>query len=226
VAEKGHVAGISGDAACVLNHPRSALLDALRQFGASIESMHLQRHGIASPQIVRSRPSHTTLGSTLMLYSTLHARKWFPDIEAQPGIERQRAIVKRCLYEPNSSSASLARAIENCIHQLPSGAKILCAGIDGDRAHAGNRGTLIETVAAHDTAIRFSDHTVEVGAGKHHRHQTGRNLRPREITRKAMPLTDCEECVVTNLPAHRRIFNRRGSHRYIRFLPRRHQTTL
>jgi hypothetical protein len=52
-------------------------------------------------------------------------------------------------------------AIQHVLHEPSPHASILQAGIDRDRADSGNDGTLVQEVAADDSAIKLRHHLVE-----------------------------------------------------------------
>ena len=119
----------------------------------------------------------------------LHAGERLTDIEAEAGIERERAVVKRGLYQADSGRTASVGAIHHGLHQLAADAAILDVGVDGDGTDTGNRGALIEAIAAHDAAFDFGDDAVETGS-ENIIEAAARRFRRGEIARKTVRTTD------------------------------------
>src|ERR1700722_284456 len=157
---------ISGNAARDLHHSGSALLNGLLHFSASIKSMHPSGQHVAGIQISRlCRPHHTSWNIPLEGPS-LDAGEGLPNLEAEAGVKRERAIVIRSLHQPHSRGTPLVGSSHHRLHQLAPNAEVLCAGIDGNRANASDHGTFVEAIATHDAAAAFRHHTVKTRTGK------------------------------------------------------------
>ena len=110
---------------------------------------------------------------------SLQAGERFADVEAEGGVEGERAIVEGGLDQTDSGGALLVRAVHRGLHELTTDAEVLYVGVDGDGANASNQGTLIEAVAADDPAVVFGDDAIEAGAREHHGEQADGSLRVR-----------------------------------------------
>ncbi len=95
------------------------------------------------------------------------------------------------LHEAYSGGVARACAIERGLHQLPPDAEILRGGIDGNRAEAGDDGTLVEAIAADDAALVFGDDAVKIPVGKHHREHASGIIGRGKIAGESVGRIDC-----------------------------------
>ena len=99
----------------------------------------------------------------------MQAGEGFPDVEAERGVEREGAVVEGSLDQADSWGVLLEGAIHDGLHELAAYSEVLNGRVDGDGAYAADCGTLIESVAAYDSAFAFCYYGVKVGTGEHHR---------------------------------------------------------
>src|SRR5262249_35510180 len=146
--------------------------------------------------------SHHASRDTPFDRPSLHAGKRLADVKAERGVERERAIMKRRLYQSDSRSAAFVRTIHHGLHQLAANPEILRAWIDGDRPNRTNRRTLIQAIAPNNLPIDLRHNAVEIGLGKHHRKHSGTGLRPGKIARETVGRINRGKGVVANPPAN------------------------
>jgi hypothetical protein len=68
--------------------------------------------------------------------------------------------VKRRLHQSNPRGPLLVRSVHHRLHQHPANPPVLRGRVNRDRAHAGNQGTLIQTIAAHNAAFMLGHDAV------------------------------------------------------------------
>ena len=112
--------------------------------------------------------------------AALHAGERLADVEAEGGVERERAVVEGGLHEADASGVLRGGAVEHGLHEQAADAAVLCGGVDGDGADAVDDGALVEAVAAEDAVVVFSDDAVEAGRGEEHGEEAGWSARRRE----------------------------------------------
>ena len=122
-------------------------------------------------------------------------------VEAEAGVERERAIVKGGLHQPDAGGAALCCAVHDGPHEAATDARVLRGGIDGDGTDAGDDGALIEHIAADDAAIDLGDDRVEAGSRKHICEQADGGLRAGQIGGEIVRRVEGGEGLVADLAA-------------------------
>src|SRR5271156_2203126 len=97
----------SSNPASTLHHTRSLPFNAIRQFSASLKSVHAAVQGIAGLQITGERYSHLTALSFPLAWPSLNAGKRLADVEAESRVKRERAIVVRGLHQSHTRGMTL-----------------------------------------------------------------------------------------------------------------------
>src|ERR1700743_3862238 len=107
MTEEREICRVARDNPTALNSFCSALLDRVRQVGAAVESVYATRQRVAAFEIGALCLAHRAARDAALLRSSLHARKRLANVEAEPGVKRERAIVKRGLHEADAGRTAL-----------------------------------------------------------------------------------------------------------------------
>ena len=77
----------------------------------------------------------------------------FTNLEAEHGVQGQRAVVVGGLNKPNSWGGALCGTPHHVQHERSAYSTVLDGGVYRNRADAGNGRAFVEEVAAHNLAI-------------------------------------------------------------------------
>src|SRR3954452_11552078 len=120
--------------------------------------------------------------------------------------------MKGSLHQADAGGASLGCAIQDGLHELAAGSKILRGGVDADGADAVNDRTLIEDIAADDPAVVFRHYAIQAGAGEHPGEQTCASLGSGKIAGKVVSRIDGGKGLVADVATDGRVLGRGDTH--------------
>ena len=163
--------------------------------------MHAFADPVGGIEITEGRCSYGATTDRGPQGGPLHDRHRLTDVEAELGVQGQRAAVKRRLEQAHGWDLALAAAIQYCLHQASSDAMILAAGFHCNRPYAENGGAFIQAIAADDSAVQLRYDAPEAGVREHRREQAARNPGIRDVGRESMVCVDLVKGLVTNAPA-------------------------
>ena len=158
--------------------------------------------------------------------ASLDARKRLANIEAQGGVEGERAIVKCGLHQTHSGGMALIGSIHDGLHEFAADAEVLRSGIHSNGANASDQGALVETITSNDATSAFGHHAVEVRTGEHRREHAGGDFGSGKIGRETVLRADVAESVVADLAANGAIGRSSGTDCYFRLCFRLHRSNL
>src|SRR3954452_10373923 len=108
-------------------------------------------------------------GDLAAWWGALHAGDQIADPEIECGVQRQRTAVVHGLEEAGAGGAGLRGPSDHVLHEDSTDALVWNAGIDGDRADAGDGRARVKEIATHDPAVSFGDHRLETRVAEQHR---------------------------------------------------------
>lgn len=215
VSEEGQIRRVACDVATALDHFCGPLLDGVRQIGSAIETVDAMRQRVAMFEIGSLSCANRATGNAALLRSSLDAGKRLANVEAERHVERQRAIVKRGLYEPDAGGALLLRAIENGAHQLATDTEILRRWIDRDRPEPMNDRAFVEAIASDNPAADLGDDAIKTGCREKRRQHADAGLDCGKIRWEVVRGADGVERVEANLSGDGSVICRSDADGYI-----------
>jgi hypothetical protein len=133
MAGKSERGGVSCNAARALYQAGGSLLDGFHQLDSSSESMAPAGTPCGRPRHRQVMPAAPCIRALSAAGFALHAGERRADIKPEPGIERERAVMKRGLHQPDPGCASFGGAVHHGLHELTADSTILHVGADGER---------------------------------------------------------------------------------------------
>src|SRR5262245_51485622 len=161
MAEETNDRCVSGQSAVVLSHLSHSFLNRIGQFSRAVVPVHSLAECVAAFQILRRRLADGVTDWDFVNCPALHHNERLTNIEAKFGIQRHRAAVKRGLYQTYACEILFCRAIHYGLHELASGARVLCRRINSDGTYAGDGRALVEAIAADNPPVLFRHYAVE-----------------------------------------------------------------
>src|SRR5881628_2623673 len=113
------------------------------------------------------------------------------------------------LEQTDSREATFSRTVHYGLHQDPSDTPVLNVRRDRDRPDPGNRGTLIQAVAANNAPIKLRDDAIEARMGEEHPEKTHSGFGRRKFRGKVVLAADRSESLVANTAAKTGVGGRR-----------------
>src|SRR5918998_272928 len=110
-------------------------------------------------------------GDVTLRNSALHAGELLTHLEAELGVQGQRAVVVSGLNKADSWGTALGGAPHHVLHEQSTYSTVLDGGVYRNRADAADGRAFVEKVTAHNPAIGFGYHRVETRMAEQHRHQ-------------------------------------------------------
>src|SRR6185312_5856123 len=199
VAEEADDGGVGGDAAVALGDDGGAVLDGLCEVGGAVEAVDGDGESVAGGKVCGGGGAHGAVANGARGGAALHAGERLADVEAEGGVERERAVVEGGLDEPDAGSMLRSGAVEHGLHEEAADAAVLCCGVDGDGADAVDDGALVDAVAAENAVVVFSDDAVEAGGGEEHAHEADGEFGAGEVGREVVRGADGGEGVEADL---------------------------
>src|SRR5207248_21852 len=132
--------GISRDSAMPLDNECRALPDRVPQLAGSTMAVHAFTNAISRGNVGFCCGADGVAFRDLLDRRTLHYDHQVASIKPKLGVERQRAIMKGRLQQPDAWKTPLARPVHNGQHQRAPDTPVLNLWLNRHRPDAGDRG--------------------------------------------------------------------------------------
>jgi hypothetical protein len=146
---------VSGDVTSSFDHAGGAMRDALCQLYGTVEAMNAARERVAGILVSTCGGPHLASRDVAFASLSLQAGERLAHVEAERGVEGERAIVKGRLDQPYSRDATVAGAIHYGLHKQTANPSVLRCRVNCDGSNAANDGALVEAVAADNPAVNL-----------------------------------------------------------------------
>src|SRR5438477_9004852 len=149
----------------MLDDPGRPLPDRIAELTTPMVSVDPVAQCVASWDVAFHRRPHLIARQTDPQRLAVELRHRLARLEAELRIEAKRTIVVGRLQEPDPGDATARATLHHVEHQPAADPLVLRAGIDRDRADAGNRTAFVEKVAADHLAVALGNDRITPRVG-------------------------------------------------------------
>src|SRR5689334_7343659 len=181
MSEEVDDAAVGGDLAQMLDVLSRPVPDRISELATPIVPVAPLPQRAAGGEVAFHRRPHLVARQADPQRLAVELRHRLARLKSELRIEAKRAIMVGRLQEPDPGDAAARATLDHIEHQPTADRMVLRAGIDGDRADAGDRTALVEKAAAGHLAVALGNNRIDPGVGQQHLDAARRNLRRREV---------------------------------------------